>query len=91
MKIVLIFFALLTGCFREPPVSETKEEMQRRVHEIRFLFENEGCKVWSFYDASSVGDAVYVDCRGSVTFQKSRPAGKTRVWETHQVTTEGTK
>lgn len=86
--ILLSLILLVVGCTaRETVVFQTPEEKQRYDHKVRFLFENEGCRVWSFYAPTSVGDAVYADCRGAVNFRSSKQVGKRRIHEEHQVTT----
>lgn len=51
--------ALLTSCLA--PATETKQT-QNKDFRVDFLFENDGCRVYRFFDGGSV--RYYANCRG---------------------------
>jgi hypothetical protein len=61
---------VLCSCSEEPiAISRTNNP----AINLQLLFENDGCKVYRFYDDRAV---YYTDCRGEVQSQHIKPAGK---------------
>ncbi len=73
MSKVLLGLSLIVlfSCSERPiSVSQTNNP----AINLQLLFENDGCKVYRFYDDRAI---YYTDCRGEVQTQHAEPAGKT--------------
>jgi len=81
MKQILLALAFITlvGC-RENALK--KVESNNSGVEVELLFENDGCKVYRFWDGNYV---YYTDCTGKISYEYTTQSGKSQT--THKVET----
>ena len=64
--LIIISAILLTGCYKDGISTNVSD---KNGIKIDLLFENDGCKVYRFYDGGR--QIYYSDCRGQIKQEKS--------------------
>lgn len=68
-RAMILSLFLLIGCVKKAEKIEAKGN-----YKVELLFENDGCKVYRFYDGRYV---YYTDCSGKISYEYSSKNGKT--------------
>lgn len=78
---LLIIIALFAGCYGDP-----KEKIQNGNFEVQYLFEQDGCKVYRFFDG---GRAVYFsNCKGKMQTDVTTNNKQTSTYNVETITTQ---
>ncbi len=70
-KVAILSLFILVGCVKKAEKTEV-----RGNYNVELLFENDGCKVYRFYDGRYV---YYTDCSGKISYEYSSKNGKTTI------------
>lgn len=81
-RLVVVLALTLTACSGGDPV-KPEVVAQGRDYSVQFLFEIDGCRVYSFVDGKTVH---FVKCGSTATAQESYSCGKSCVYDAQVVT-----
>lgn len=70
-KLMILVALMLIGCVKEPESSETKGSF-----DVELLFENDGCKVYRFFDGRYI---YYTDCSGKTFYYENTKNGSNTI------------
>lgn len=73
-RTIILSLFLLIGCVKKAEKTEAKGN-----YKVELLFENDGCKVYRFYDGRYI---YYTDCSGKTSY-KSGNKNRTTIVENH--------
>lgn len=72
VRIMFLSLLMFIGCMKQAEKVETKGN-----YKVELLFENDGCKVYRFYDGRYV---YYTDCSGKISYEQ-RSKNRTTIIE----------